>query len=319
MVCVIEGSGFPASYRRLHRARPFSVAWTRADIARSLLTVGYGSRNAAIANVGRWRAHLLLNMVRGYLDPALVPTPYFWNLEQSERVVVSFLFGQAFTHRFAQHQMGIPHLLHAQGLWTRAGRSARPKTGASPSRPRSRPDFIGFEGAEVHVLESQGRSGRKQTAKEEADALGQVSVVGRVGRIAPTTRVACFSCFGLGGSRVFAIDPPADSIDLLNLSYDEWFILRRAHQFFLEDHKEEFELWTEERVRFIGAPLGQFVYAIDKEVLGFLLSGDAQGERATVSLQKVLAEKQELYDRLNTETRSVGPDGVMVIDRTHGE
>ncbi|TIV42537.1 MAG: hypothetical protein E5V96_22850, partial [Mesorhizobium sp.] len=41
---------------------------TRADIIRSLLTVGYPSRRAAVRVVGRWRERMLVAMATGNLD-----------------------------------------------------------------------------------------------------------------------------------------------------------------------------------------------------------------------------------------------------------
>lgn len=52
----------------------------------------------------------------GYLDASLNTTAYFRSLEQSEKVGVSFLFGEAFTHWYAQSQMSVQYLVHVAGL-----------------------------------------------------------------------------------------------------------------------------------------------------------------------------------------------------------
>jgi len=41
---------------------------------------------------------MLVAMATGYLEPTLSTTPYFRNLEQTEKVGVSFLLGEAFAH-----------------------------------------------------------------------------------------------------------------------------------------------------------------------------------------------------------------------------
>jgi hypothetical protein len=46
-------------------------------------------------------------MATGYLDGKLGTTRYFRNLEQSEKVGVSFLLGEAFTHWYAQDHEGL--------------------------------------------------------------------------------------------------------------------------------------------------------------------------------------------------------------------
>jgi hypothetical protein len=153
---------------------------TRPDFIRSLLTVGYPSRRAAIRTVGRWREEMLVAMATGYLDHNLHTTTYFRNLEQTEKAAVSFLFGEAFTHWCAQDRMNIEYLVHVAGLrsctWGAATTPVTPKPGALPPAPKSRPDFIGIRRRERHVFESKGRIRRPSTATVNK-ALGQVSAL----------------------------------------------------------------------------------------------------------------------------------------------
>jgi hypothetical protein len=95
-----------------------SLNATRPDIIRSLLTVGYPSRRAAVRVVGLWRERMLVAMATGYLDRSLNTTSYFRSLEQTEKVGVSFLLGEAFTHWYAQDRMKIEYLVHVAGLAT---------------------------------------------------------------------------------------------------------------------------------------------------------------------------------------------------------
>jgi hypothetical protein len=82
----VASEGFSGTFVGLNGSVPIAAA--RPDIIRSLLTVGYLSRKAAIKSVGRWREKLLVALTTGYLDRKLGTTPYFRNLERSEKVGV---------------------------------------------------------------------------------------------------------------------------------------------------------------------------------------------------------------------------------------
>jgi hypothetical protein len=106
----VGASNFTGAFAALNGSKDITA--TRADIIRSLLTVGYPSRKKALRKVGPWRVRMLSAMAYGYLDRALTTTQYFRNLEQTEKVGVSFLLGEAFTHWFAQDRMGVEFLVH---------------------------------------------------------------------------------------------------------------------------------------------------------------------------------------------------------------
>src|SRR5580693_24007 len=129
-------------------------------------------------------------MMQGYLDANLCTTPYFRNLEQSERAAVCFLLGQAFTLWFAQELMSIAYLVHVQGMakWTPTGAGITPKSGAGVPKGKSRPDFIGFAGMERHVFETKGRT-RGIYDKLMRSALAQVSKIATINGKPPATRV----------------------------------------------------------------------------------------------------------------------------------
>lgn len=99
----VTSSNFTGSFSGLNGTATLTA--TRPDIIRSLLTVGYPSRRSAVRVVGPWREKMLFAMATGYLDLALNSTAYFRNLEQSEKAAISFLFGEAFTHWYAQARM----------------------------------------------------------------------------------------------------------------------------------------------------------------------------------------------------------------------
>jgi hypothetical protein len=170
----ITSVNFSGRFKKLNGT--VALTATRADIIRSLLTVGYPSRRAAVRVVGRWRERMLVAMATGYLDNALNTTLYFRNLEQSEKVGVSFLLGEAFTHWYAQDRMKIEYLVHVGGLssctWTSPTTPLTPKTGASLPAAKSRPDFIGIRRTESHVFESKGRIRRPAASAVVQGGIG---------------------------------------------------------------------------------------------------------------------------------------------------
>lgn len=207
---------------------------TRLDIERSLLMVGYANASSATAVVGPWRAQLLSAMVQGYLNPDLSPSSYFLALEASERVSMTFLLAQGFTHWAADAHMSVPILLHLKGTtprWTVLSKPYVRKNGAGPVKPKGRPDFIGIAPGTYHVFESKGRSLQASSSARSSSvaarcmsqALAQVSRIDTVGGVQPKTRTAAVWVLRPGGLRGFLTDPPADV-----LAYDLTFDLTAA-------------------------------------------------------------------------------------------
>ena len=145
---------------------------------------------------------MLVAMASGYLDSTLRTTPYFRNLEQTEKVGVSFLLGEAFTHWYAQSRMNIEFLVHVAGLstcaWVTPAAPMVPKAGASAPLLKSRPDFIGIRRREWHVFESKGRLDRRaqQPSPRHSDkSLHFDPSMGKVQRpVAPAFHVEGVGC-----------------------------------------------------------------------------------------------------------------------------
>lgn len=317
MSVTVTSANFSGRFALLNGTRTLPA--THADIVRSLLTVGYPSRRAAIRTVGPWREKMLVAMATGYLDASLRTTGYFRSLEQTEKVGVSFLFGEAFTHWFAQSQMNIPYLLHVAGLtscrWASPTMPVAPKAGAAPPPPKSRPDFIGIRRRERHVFESKGRI-RAPNAGTVAKALGQVSALHAVNGSAPTTRCANFFMFKAGGAEGRVLDPPAKG-EGISVVFDVFEAITRAYSFFLD--QPVLDLSDEVGSDYVGREIDDgLFFGIDKEILALVQerpSSPRTRGRRVVEIFAALEDRSQAY--LSRQNRSVssGLDGVLLLDR----
>jgi hypothetical protein len=266
---------------------------------------------------------MLSAMAYGYLDRALRTTAYFRNLEQTEKVGVSFLLGQAFTHWFAQDRMDIKYLLHVAGLkstaWGTSSAAVSPKTGASPPSPKSRPDFIGVKKAEMHVFESKGRV-RRPAQSAIGKALGQVSALRSVNGTQPATRCATFFTLKATGAEGQVIDPEGDTKGV-EVTFDQWEMITEAYSFFLDG--ENVDMTDVLGEGYVGREVDAGVFfAIDKKVLG-VAAGQAptsasEHQQRLDEVFGILAHRATFYRERRTEEVSPGPDGILLIDRRQG-
>lgn len=332
----VESLGFSPPYHALNGTRAINA--TKLDIIRSMLCVGYPSRNAAIRHVGIWRARMLTALVTGYLDDTLATTQYFDNLEQSEKAGASFLLGEAFTHWYAESRMNVRILVHVRGLpgcvWNGTGAPfalkyawnghvGRYPEDYSPHFPRqlppegSRPDFIGFAGGERHVFESKGRL-RKPSAETIDKALGQVSKLHSIRGVPPDTRCACFFMFRKSGVEGMVIDPPA-AWEGLDLQFDELAAAEKAYAFFLESETRNLD--DEVGKGFVGQRLDNgFYFAIDRRIVDILRDPPKDAEARQTRFAELLdileTEQPFLEGRREDGVVASGLNGTLLMDRS---
>ena len=317
MAVLVEATNFSGRFVALNGTASLNV--TRRDIIRSLLTVGYPSRKAAIDFVGPWRAKMLAAMAKGYLDNSLNTTSYFRNLEQSEKVGASFLFGEAFTHWYAQDRMSIEFLVHVAGLktcrWMSSSQPVVPKAGAASPASKSRPDFIGIRRQERHVFESKGRI-RSPAASTVAKALGQVSVLQTINGSAPTTRCACFFMLKSKGTEGKVVDPPGGTIGL-SVKFDQRDALAKAYSFFLD--RPTVSLSDQIGEGYVGHEIEEgLFFGIDKHVLAAIAERpptEADRWRRVVEVFDILAARAQVYESRRGFDTSSGRDGTLLVDR----
>ncbi|WP_162630082.1 hypothetical protein [Azospirillum ramasamyi] len=310
----IELSGFSAPYASLTGTLALSAS--HLDLTRAMLTVGYPSARAAISVVGQWRAKMLQAMIKGYLNQDLTSTNYYRNLEQSEKVAVSFLMGQAFTYWFAEKHMHLPFLVHVQGTsgynCTPSSATTPLKMGAVPTALRSRPDFIGFKLGHYHVFESKGRSKRPSNA-ERQKALYQASMISSINGLSPSTRVACFFVFKANGVVGIIEDPPVSERPF-DLYFDTMSAIRKSFAFFLEPFFQQRA--REVRNEFVGIEIDEgLTFAIDKKLLS-LLDRDRKDPNKiqAESVLSFLEERGPMYVLLRDTDLSAGLNGTLLIE-----
>ncbi len=277
---------------------------TRMDIERSLLMVGYANAGSATATVGPWRAQLLSAMVQGYLNPDLSPSSYFLALEPSERVSMTFLLAQGFTHWAADAHMSVPILMHLKGTsprWTLTSAPFVRKAGAGPVKPKGRPDFIGIASGAYHVFEAKGRSlqasssSRSSTvaARCMSQALAQVSRIATVGGAQPKTRTAAVWVLRPGGLSGFVTDPPA-----AQLAYDLTFDLSAA---ILKYYRVVLDLAEEARsargIRLVRLTLSETRRLVVEADLLETLRGLANGRTSATDVLRYLEKREATYRR----------------------
>lgn len=318
MTGTVISTGFTGTYAHLNGNVPMTAS--RTDLIRSLLTVGYRSRKAAAHAVGPWRERMLVAMATGFLTQVLRTRQFYRNLEQTEKRGYSFLFGEAFTHWYAQNFMQIPYLLHVDGLtscvWGSSKTPAVMKAGAGQGSPKSRPDFIGIDNMSSHVFESKGCSRAPQNATKKK-ALAQVSMLHHVNGVSPVTRCATFFMLKAKQTDGLIIDPPSSQLGV-NVAFDRLEAIKAYYSFFFE--RELFDLPDERHEGFIGREVEESVdFCIDRKVVHLLKQEprDYDGRQALVEeIFTTLKNRQILYDERRVRSTSIGIDGLMVVDRS---
>ncbi|HEU5068229.1 MAG TPA: hypothetical protein VFT61_08595 [Sphingomicrobium sp.] len=320
-------SGFSTTdYPGLNGVRPLSV--TKLEIERSILMVGYPTARDSRAIGGPWRARLLSALVEGYLTPTLATTRYFRALEPSERVSMTFLLAQAFTHWVADTHMQVPILIHVSGTsnYSVAATTSPGKPGAGTQKNKSRPDFFGIAAGEFHVFESKGRSlpagpsGRSASVANALlpSALAQVSRVATVNGMVPKTRTAAAWIFRQSGSHGFVQDPPSTAI-AYDVTFDVTEALLRYYRLILDASVDEMGVRGKLLIR---VPLDeQRTLFVDRK-LRELLHQLEQGDLSAQQFLEVLAGRRENLERMRRLVRrssliTMGLDGVglMVTER----
>jgi hypothetical protein len=194
------------------------MAINRLDLCRHTMQVGY--KNRRLYWQASWFKHLeMFFMVLANVDEhagELTLKKEYFNLDQSEKVCVSYQIGQGLTRTVAERYLNIPWVAHFKtmvnmGFHFTFGGSAKVIFKAGITKGFE-PDLVGYDiNGLPHLLESKGSSYRNTNDDTIQKAINQVSQINdiRSGGLVQNfiTRSACiFNYTDYFHGRI--IDPP---------------------------------------------------------------------------------------------------------------
>jgi len=169
-----------------------SFEFSEQELLWASLTVGAPSLAVAIQNIRDSPAFALhkwfaIRSVVKIKDQELRLVPSYKNLDQSEKVVLSYWAGMIFAKLVAEKILDVPWVAHARLL------KKQKRLGVIPSTTKSLPDLIGLDPSkEWHVLEAKGLQ-RKPTPDQKILYKQQAERIGTVDGKKPKTRNYCIT------------------------------------------------------------------------------------------------------------------------------
>lgn len=232
----LEVSNYQNPYFSLNGQQFLNV--TPLSLARALVTVGRSSWGD-VFDLGIFRIGELICKALGFTEIKnghLVLQDKFDNLNQSEKVTISYYLGQALTKLYAERYFEVKWLLHVDDYAGQIQFSTKgtvlPKfTVGRCTKVAKRPDLIGISKRNtVHIFEAKGNSGGYDKSTMQ-HALNQVSQVQNYNGNAPETRTACY--FDLSDLiNGIIIDPEGDE-NGVDIKLEEMVALESYYKFFI--------------------------------------------------------------------------------------
>jgi len=220
----VNCSDFTGNYLHLNGAQSISCNYSRLLLA--AFTCGYSGYYQP--HKGNWlrRVIQILGAVSPFIQAnrhyGFVLNPYFFTVDSSENKHGIYFIGQALTKIFAETVLNAPLVQHASRCsWV-------PINGVALKAPlltrgRKEADLFAYDSSgNCHILEAKGRSikdGSLQLSNStfnrvKRQALAQVSSVGTVNGILPSTRSACIWSICTSGIKGDVIDPEGEGFDV---------------------------------------------------------------------------------------------------------
>jgi hypothetical protein len=189
------------------------LALTWSDLAQALFVTGRAPGDeATYPRLALYEWLHRVAIIPAYLSASkgrVLRTPLADSLDRSEKVNLSYAFGQAGTALFCCQRLGVSRLLHVD----RYTSSHRLAFGLS----RRRPDLFGSSPLGWVVAEAKGRSNNVD-AQLPVTLQAQKGALRTVGGTAPAVALGCITFFEtrLREMQVLAVDPPVgkESVDL---------------------------------------------------------------------------------------------------------
>ncbi|MEU0693595.1 hypothetical protein [Streptomyces niveus] len=222
---------FPPEIRRTDR-----LTFSAAALAHALFVTGRAPEDRSkhgVTSVYEWihRTSLIPAYVRRAPNGSLVRSDLARELDQSEKVSLSYTLGQAMTGVFSENIMSVRFLMHVDRYAARHGL-------VFAGNSRRRADFFGekLQGGWV-VAEAKGRS-RGVDDKVKQSMRAQKRTVRLIAGAKPDIAYGCAAHFPMDESgserlRVFAVDPAEDEPEAVDLSVDQDKFIQAYYEPFL--------------------------------------------------------------------------------------
>ncbi|MFD3836758.1 hypothetical protein ACFWWC_10925 [Streptomyces sp. NPDC058642] len=245
-----QAEEFPPEVRRTDR-----LTFSAAALAHALFVTGRAPEDRSkhgVTSVYEWihRASLIPAYVRRAPNGSLVRSDLARELDQSEKVSLSYILGQAMTGIFSENVMTVRFLMHVDRYAARHGL-------VFIGNSRRRADFFGekLQGGWV-VAEAKGRS-RAVDYKVRQAMKAQKRTVSLIAGVKPDIAYGCAAHFPMDESgserlRVFAVDPIEDEPEAIELPVDRDKFIQAYYEPFLSaldlgragDAEDDFKVGT---------------------------------------------------------------------------
>ena len=170
--------------------KPFE--FSEQELLWASLTVGAPSLSVALKNIRDSPAFALhkwfaIRSVVEIKDQELRLVPSYKNLDQSEKVVLSYWTGMIVAKLVAEKVLDVPWMAHARLL------KKQNRLEVVPPTTKSLPDLVGLDRSkEWHVLEAKGLQ-RKPTSDQKIHFKQQAERIGTIDTKKPATRNYCIT------------------------------------------------------------------------------------------------------------------------------
>ncbi len=312
----LEISDFKAPFLGLNGNHILNI--NRMDLARALVTVGRNSwgdvYQQGLFRIGELicKAFAFSKMESGNL----CLNDSFYSLNQSEKVTVSYYFGQALTKLFAEHKLNVPWLLHIDGVpdisFHNKGTATSKKIIHKTKKNAKSPDLYGLSGKNrVHILESKGNSGG-YSLEIMQHAINQVSQVDTYNGVQPLTKTACYFDLSTEPIKGIIIDPDNDGLGI-DIEMNEEKPLDNFYSFFKKNSNYFNTPIKIGNDNYLMAAIGipSLFFGFNERILNlessYLLKNGLYNEGELLEINK---------SNLNTSF-SIGSDGIILIDNFH--
>jgi len=306
----IKAKGFSAPYLAINSLNRLNFSYLY--LLRCFTTSSYSRKSQGILHYIEKGAQALNYLVErnGYLGYS----DRYYQLEKSDKDVISYRTGEALLKAFCEKEMAIKDVIKIKNdnnfvltKTTTQSKKSKTKIGNTTKTARE-PDFIGIDLREkYHVLETKCRS--QYSTGEHQHAINQVQTIDKINGEDPITRSACYFTVSKKKSIGDIIDPKGEINYDLEFNYKN-FIRDKYEPFAGFNSENSISIRYNQRNFFI-VPFIKSGYFIgcDRGVKQNSLNG--QFDETFVEWYQELGPNEELsYNNYLT----IGADGIILID-----